>query len=72
MKTREADTMYAELDALIVGWRERGISEETILSRFHCVAVGAMQRAGVDFRSMVELVALHYGVARRRQTVVKL
>lgn len=60
--------MYEEMHALIAKWLSRGIDEETILSRFHCVAVQSMQAAGITFQEMVELIALHYGV-KRRETV---
>lgn len=58
--TQSRDVMYEEMHALIARWASRGIDEETILSRFHCVAVQSMQAAGVTFQEMVELIALHY------------
>lgn len=57
--------MYEEMHALVERWTARGIDEETILSRFYCVAIQAMQAAGVTFPEMVELIALYYGVKKR-------
>lgn len=59
------DVMFDELQELLAKWCERGLDEETILSRFHCIAVQSMQASGVTFDDMVELLALHYGMVKR-------